>query len=145
MQNERSQTGFERVRVHFLCRVICMSSPEPHSLRNVALRCVSSLLWDFQGRSAHFLQVFLPAVLLWWSSWQLQAPSHVTVLSKSRLFPQRVWGVNFYSVEILCKPLFPAYLQKSVAGYTLQCSGVNNMNLFHMRSSSLVIKQDDVW
>lgn len=109
--------------------------------------CFSPAL-DFQVRSAHSSR-FSSQLSCW-------AEAHGScrhppmsllcsrVVCSTQELIKRIWGINFNGVGILCKSLFPSYLQKSVAGCTLQCSGVNNMNLFHVRSSSVVIKQDDV-
>lgn len=147
MQNERSQTGFERV--HFLCRVICMSSPEATLPKESFPEVCFFPALGFSGEICPFPPGFPPSCP---TGMELLAAAGTQSCHCSVQEPfvptleliRRVWGVNFYNVGILCKPLFPAYLQKSVAGCALQCSGVNNMNLFHMRSSSLVIKHDDV-
>lgn len=55
-----------------------------------------------------------------------------------------ILGINFYRAEVLCKCVFLAYLQKAVSGCTFQCSSGNNINLFNLRISFVIIKQDGV-
>lgn len=116
--------------------------PRPDPPRNeVFLPCFGVL-----AEICPFLWVFLPAGMKLLAAADSQ-PCHCSAQEwfvPTKELIKRIWGINFYSVGILYRSLFPAYLQKSVAGCTLQGSGVNNKNLFHMRGSFLVIKQDDV-
>lgn len=126
MQNERSQTLFKWVHVRFLY-VVCtyrhclyivtqdqISFPKEWG---VFLSCFWILGWNLSIPIDYFF-FSLPAVLLGWSSWQLQAPSRVTVLFKGVLFIHSSWSRVFwgsvFTVPILCKRPFLACLQRNL-------------------------------